>query len=145
MQFGNSISVGFKIINQKKMPYSETNRQLHAVENPGEIGQLETPMPHGAGHSEACGGDFRITAFFKESLRNNIEACIFLRWKFFIANVRQLAIFKPIKRQVDFGSAHIPRENHRVISSLPLPLASVGGSNAAASLSSRNSRRPFFG
>src|SRR5579862_2740238 len=120
-------------------------RYFCAVKHPGKIGQLEASMPHGTGDAKAGSRDFRVAALGKEFLRDGFEPRIFLCRKSFIANVRKLAILEPIGRQVDFRAAHIPGENHLVISSLPTPLASTGGSSAAASLSNRKSSFPFFG
>src|SRR5580692_7304144 len=102
-------------------------------------------MPHRSRHAKTRRGNFRVAALGKKLLCNNVQPLVFLRRKLLVANMRQFALFKSIKRQVDFRSAHVPGENHRASSSLPTPLASGGGSNAAASLSSSNSNLPFFG
>src|SRR5215469_15947444 len=134
VQFGDAVSIGFKIIDKKEVLNIQPRRQLRTVQYPGQVRQLEATMADWAGHAEAGSGHFRVAALSEKLLCDYFESCVFLRRKLLVANMRQLAIFEPVKRQVDFRAAHIPGENHRAISSLPT-FASAGGNRAAASLS----------
>src|SRR5215470_102678 len=139
MQLGDAVSIGFEIVYEKEVLNVQFRRQIATIQHPRKVGQFKATMAHGTRYTKAGSGHFRMAALRKKFPCDNIKPGVFLRRKFLIANVRQFPILKTIKRQVDFCAAHIPGENHRAISSFPTPFPSVGGSNDAASLSSRNS------
>src|SRR5581483_6784600 len=112
------------------------------IEDPRKIRETEASTAHGSGHAEAGSGNLGIVALGEAAENDLLQAAAFLGREALVANVKQWAVLESVQCEVNFGAAHIPGENHRAISSFPIPFASAGGKWAAAALSSKNSSLP---